>query len=382
MSDKVAVLGAGVTLFERQATRRLDEMASEAVSLALRDAGLSYGDIEVAFVANAYRSGSAPIVFYKLSRTGIPITHIDIACASGTRSVQLAGHLIASGAYQTCLVVGVEMMPGGMVPWPIDPEAVSLYHEMMFDTVTGLLTMPGAYAYKAVRYMHDFGATPEQFAHVAVKNHRNSCLNPNAMYRKEFSIEEVLGSRMICYPLTLFQCCANSNGAAAVVLSSESLARRHTSQPVLLSGWGETSMRFDPVDPVESHLSEGDTVAAAAGAYEMSGAGPGDADLAQVHDAFSAAEVLQIEALGLCGKGEGAAFTAAGNTEIGGRIPVNTDGGLMGCGHPVGASGCRMVAEVCSQLKGQAGARQVEGARLGLVQNSGLGASNVLVLER
>lgn len=381
MSEKVAVIGAGVTRFEREPSRKMDEMAREAALLALEDAGMSYRDVQAGFLSNVYRSGMAPLVYYTLAKTGIPVTRVDIACASATRSIELAGYMIRSGAYDNCMVLGVEMMPKGMVPWPVDPEYLSTDSDMLVDTMMGLITMPGAYAYKAVRYMDQYGARPEHFAQVSVKNHRNSCLNPQAMYQKEMTLDQVVDSRMICYPLTLFQCCANASGAAAVILGSEKEAKRRARRPVWLTGWGEASARFRDDDPVETSVSDGDTETAARKAYEASGAGPGDVDVVQVHDAFSAGEVLQVEALGLCPKGEGAVFSYEGNTEIGGRLPVNTDGGLLGCGHPVGATGCRMVNEIYRQLKGEAGRRQVEGAKVGLVQNSGLGASNVLVME-
>lgn len=381
MSERIAVLGVGVTRFGKSPSAHMDELAREAALQALDQATMSFGEIEMGFVANVYQSAMAPLLFYGLAKTGIPITRVDIACASATRSVQLAGYAMRCGAYDTCLVIGAERMPGGMVPLPIDSGLLSINHQMNFDRAMGLFTMPGAYAYKAVRYMEEYGARPEQFAQVSVKNHRNSCLNPRAMYQKEISLEEVMGSRMICYPVTLYQCCANSNGAAAVVLCSERKARKYTDKPVFISGWGEASMKFDSRDPVESSLSDGDTRAAAQKAYHESGIGPRDADVVQVHDAFTVGEILQIEELGICPRGEGAAFTSEGNTELGGRVPVNTDGGLIGCGHPVGASGCRMIAEVFWQLRGEAGSRQVEGARVGLVQNSGLGASNVMVLQ-
>ena len=381
MSSRVVVLGAGMTRFEREPSKCMDEMAREAALLALKDAGMDFGDIQMGFVGNVYQPGTAPLVFYSLAKTGIPITRVDIACASASRCAQLAAYLIEAGAYETCLIIGVERMPKGMVPMPIGPGTLSLRHEMMYDGLMGLITMPGAYAYKAVRYMHQYGARPEHFAQVAVKNHRNSCLNPNAVYREEVSLEEVLGSRMISYPLTLYQCCANSSGAAAVVLCSEERARRHASKPVFLTGWGEASMRYDEEDPVEASLSDGDTGQAARRAYEKSGLGPEDVHVVQVHDAFSFGEIIQIEALGLCPKGEGAVFTWEGHTGLGGRIPVNTDGGLIGCGHPIGATGCRMMAEIYWQLKGEAGPRQTGNARVGLLQNSGLGASNVMVFQ-
>jgi acetyl-CoA C-acetyltransferase len=342
---------------------------------------MTYGDIEMGFVGNVYQPMMAPLVFYSLAKTGIPITRVDIACASASRSAQLGAYLIEAGAIDTCLVIGVEHMPRGMVPMPIDPQALSASHEMLHDFMMGLITMPGSYAYKAVRYMHLYGTKPEYFAQVSVKNHRNSRLNPNAMYQRGMSIEEVLNSRLISYPLTLYQCCANSSGSAAVILCSEKKARQYTDKPVFLTGWGAASMKYDRHDPVETSLSEGDTESAARKAYEKAGIGPEEADLAQVHDAFSIGEILQIEALGFCPKGEGAALTWEGNTAIDGKIPVNTDGGLIGCGHPIGASGCRMIAEIYWQLRGQAGSRQVKNHRVGLLQNSGLGATNVMVFQ-
>jgi len=188
---------------------------------------------------------------------------------------------------------------------------------------------------------------------------------------------------MIAYPITLYQCCANANGAAAVVLASEKKAKSYTNKPVYLSGWGESSMHYKKGDPVESFLNDGDTRLAAQKAYEMAGLGPEDVDVVQLHDAFAPGEVFQIEALGLVPEGEGWRFVQEGHTEIAGKMPVNTDGGLLSCGHPVGATGARMVAELVWQLRGQAGARQVKDgrAKVGLLQNSGLGASNVLILQ-
>lgn len=381
MGDKVVVLGVGVTHFEREPSNAMDVVAEEAARAALKDAGMLYKDIQIGFVGNVYQAGAAPIAFYPLAKTGIPITRIDIACASASRSAQLGAYLIEGGAYETCLVLGVERMPKGMVPMPIKPGALSMENDLLYDGMVGLITMPGAYAYKAVRYMHDYDAKPEHFAQVSVKNHKNACLNPNAMYQTEMSLEEVMNSRMIAYPITLYECCANSNGATAVVLCSEKKAREYTDSPVFLTGWGEASVRFDFEDPVESHLSDGDTEAAAKQAYEKAGIGPQDVDVVQVHDAFSFGEILQIEGLGLCPKGEAAALTWEGETEIGGRIPVNTDGGLLGCGHPIGATGCRMIAELYWQLKGEASSRQVENAKVGLLQNSGLGGSNVMIFQ-
>lgn len=381
MSNRVVVLGVGATKFEREPSKGMDEMAQEATLMALRDAGMSYGDIQSGFLGNVYQPGLAPLIFYTLAKTGIPITRVDIACASASRCAQLGAYLIENGSYDTCLVIGVERMPRGLVPLTIDPAAMSAGHEAMNDMMLGLITMPGSYAHKAVRYMYEYDAKPEHFAQVSVKSHRNACLNPNAMYQKEVSLDEVLNSRMVSYPLTLFQCCANSSGASAVVLCSEKKARQHTSNPVFLAGWGEASMRFNSEDPVENSLSDGDTEMAAKRAYEKSGIEPKDVNVVQVHDAFSSGEILLIEALGLCPKGEGAIFTWEGGTEIDGKLPVNTDGGLIGCGHPIGATGGRMIAEIYWQLKGEARSRQVKKHKVGLLQNGGLGATNVMIFH-
>ena len=380
MDGKVTVLGVGVTKFEREPTKGIDEVAQEAALMALKDAGMSYRDIQVGFCGNSYQVAAAPIVaFYPLAKTGIPITRLDIACTSSSKGIQLGAHLIEGEAYDTCLIIGIERMPKGLIPLPIGPDTLSLHNDWANDALMGLITMPAAYAYKAVRHMHLYGTKPEHFAQVSVKNHRNGCLNHNAMYQKAMSLEEVLNSRMIAYPLTMYQCCANSNGATAVVLCSERKVNQYTTKPVFLTGWGEASIKYTKGDPVETSLSDGDTKLACEKAYEKSGIGPEDVDVIQVHDAFTSGEVLQLEALGFCPEGEGGIFTWEGNTEINGKLPVNTDGGLLSCGHPKGASGGRMVAELVRQLRGQAGPRQVKSPKVALLQNSGIGASNVMV---
>jgi len=377
MARKVVVLGVAVTKFVRETTKGTDEMAQEAALMVLEDAGMSYKDIQVGFCGNVYQAGAAPFAFYSLGKTGIPITRLDIACTSSSKGIHLGAYLIEADAYDMCLVIGVEKMPRGLVPMPI--EGVS--PKSLVDGMMGLITMPGSYAHKATRHMHLYGTKPEHFAQISVKAHRNGCLNPNATYQKEMTLEEVMNSRMISYPVTMYQCCANSNGASAVVLCSEEKARQYTTKPVYLAGWGEASMRYTKGNPIETYLSDGDTKLAAKKAYEKAGIAPEDVDIVQVHDAFSPGEIASLEALGLCPEGEGGIFTWEGNTEINGKLPVNTDGGLLSCGHPLGASGGRMVTEIVMQLTGQAGQRQVENHKVGLVQNSGIGASNVMIFK-
>ena len=380
----VVILGVGGTKFIRdESAFKIDQAGRQAAIMALKDAGMRYSDIQMGLCGNIYQTGASPMVFYALGKTGIPIARIDIACASTSRAIQHAAYIIEQGAYDTCLVIGVERMPRGLVPLPIDPQSLSSQSEFLCDGLMGLVTMPGAYAHKTTRYMYDYGAKPEYFAKVSEKSHRNACLNPNAVYQKPVSLEEILNSRMIAYPITLYQCCANANGATAVVLSSEKKARQYTTTLVYLAGWGEASMRYQKGNPVESSLSDGDTSLAAKRAYKMAGIGPEDVGVVQVHDAFAPGEIFQIEALGLVSVGQGAILTWEGHTEVTGKLPVNTDGGILSCGHPVGATGGRMVAELIWQLRGQAGPRQVKSRKpkVGILQNSGLGATNVALLK-
>jgi len=381
MSDKVVVLGVGVSKFEREPTRKMDETIQDVVFKALKDAGMSYRDIQVGFCGNVYQMGASPLVFYSLGKTGIPITRLDIACTSTSKGVHLGAYLIEGNAFDTCLVIGVERMPRGLVPIP-DLGVFSPENEWAHDSLMGIFLMPGMYAHKAVRHMHLYGSKPEHFAQVSVKNHKNGCLNPNAMYQKTTTLEEVVSSRMIAYPITMYQCCANSNGATAVVLCSKEKAKQYTAKPVFLAGWGEASMRYTKENPIETYLSDGDNKLAGGKAYEKAGIGPEDVGVAQLHDAFTPGEIAGLEELGLCPEGKGAIFTWEGNTEINGKLPVNTDGGLLSCGHPIGATGGRMVAELVWQLRGQAGSRQVKDPKAALLQNSGLGATNVMIFKK
>ena len=233
--------------------------------------------------------------------------------------------------------------------------------------------------------MEDYGATGEMFAQVSVKSHRNGALNPYAQYRKAMSLEEVLGSRVIADPIHLFECSPTTDGASAVIIARRAVARRFKPDAELVgvSGWAQRNEVYRPRGGREENgREEGALETAARQAYERAGIGPEDVDVTQVHDAFAPGEVFSIEGLGLVGKGEGAQAVWQGRTEINGDIPVNTDGGLLSRGHPVGASGGAMITEIVRQLTGRADARQVPGdPRVGLVQNSGIGGVNVIVLQ-
>jgi len=224
---------------------------------------------------------------------------------------------------------------------------------------------------RARRYMHEFGATPEHLAKVVVKSRRCGAKNPQAQFRQETTVQDVLNSRMVADPLTLFQCCPTGDGSAAAVLCSAHKARQYTSQPILVKGSILVSGRFD--NSFRDMTTPEITVRAAKQVYEMAGVGPKDVSLAEVHDAFSIAELLYYEALGFCGRGEAPKLLDEGATEIGGRIPVNPSGGLISKGHPTGATGLAQTAEIVWHLRGQSGARQVKNAKVGLTHCTGGG---------
>ena len=235
--------------------------------------------------------------------------------------------------------------------------------------------------------MDEYGATLEDFAQVSVKNHHHGCLNPQAQYKKEFTVEEVLNSRMICEPITLLQCCPNTDGAAAVILCSMNVARRYAANPVKIAGSALLSGDYThrQRDMTLSPLG----VKTVQMAYEMAGIGPEDLDVVELHDAFAPEEILRYEDLGLCKRGEGVSLLRSGATEVGGKTPVNPSGGLLALGHPLSASGVRVVAEIALHLRGQAGARQTPNAKVGLAHMLGgavagleAGACGIHILTR
>jgi len=222
----------------------------------------------------------------------------------------------------------------------------------------------------------------EQFAQVSVKNHRNGYLNPNAQYQEACTLEQVMGSRMIADPITLLQCSPTSDGAAAAVLCARKVAARYGGKPIKAAGWAAGSPHYTK-GGIGGDLAEGMVERVSHRAYEMAGVGPEDIEVVQVHDAFTPGEIFTIEDLGLCPEGEGGRWTMEGRTEIGGHIPVNTDGGLLSRGHPIGATGLAQIAEIVGQLRGEAGPRQVPNSpKVGLCQNVGIGGCTITILTK
>ena len=376
MQNEVAILGVGITKFTRTTDKSLQDMAREAGLMALKDAGVEYKDIQTGFCAHVNQPvGTGMDCFSQLGMTGIPVTNIEVACASHSRSVMMAADLISAGAYDLALVIGVEKMPKGMVPIIGDKS------DMSIGFLAGIMPMPGAYAMMAQRHMHLYGTEIKHFAKAAEKAHRNASLNLNATYREVYSLEEIMNSRMVADPITMLMCSANANGATATVVCSKEKAKQYSSNPLMLIGWAGGNPMY--LKGHEGDLSEGPTEFLGKKVYESTGVGPEDVDIVQLHDAFSPGEIFTMEELGFCSHGEGGPFVWEGNTEINGKIPVNTDGGLVSCGHPIGATGGRMIAEICHQLRGDAGQRQIPGnPKIGLLHNQGWGGTNVMIFKK
>ncbi|MEM3506276.1 MAG: thiolase domain-containing protein [Candidatus Bathyarchaeia archaeon] len=302
-------------------------------------------------------------------------TRIESACSSS--GVALLNGIVAilSGLYKIVLVGGVEKMTNK--PTSEVTKYLARAADFPFEQWNGI-TFPGLYALMATAHMHEYGTTEEQLAMVAVKNHKHGAMNPKAHMQKEVSLEEVMKSRVIAWPLKLYDCSLISDGASCLILTEPSIAKRFTDTPVHIMGFGcatDTIALFER----ESLSSLKSAKIAAQQAYKMAGIEPKDLDLAEVHDCFTIAEIIAYEDLGLCKPGEGGKLIEEGITELGGKIPVNTSGGLKAKGHPVGATGVAQAYEVWLQLTGQAGKRQVNGAEIGLTHNIGGSGATAVV---
>lgn len=386
---EVAVIGVGMTKFGRFPEVSPRDMGREAVWKAIQDAGISPKDIEVAYCGNAVMGSITgqtcclgQIALKEVGITGIPITNIENACASGSSAFREAWIAVASGLYDMALVLGIEnLTASGSVEKTT--EALAGASDVEIEGRLGL-TMPSVWAMRAKRHMARYGTTLKQLAMVAVKNLKNGCLNPNSQRQKTVTVEEVLSSRMIADPLTLLQCSPISDGAAAAVLCSKEKASGYTTKPVIVAASVLTTGTYDHTREISTSEIE---QRASSQAFETAGIGPEDLDLAEVHDCFSIAEIMRIENLGLCPPGEGGRWVEEGLTEMGGKLPVNPSGGLLSKGHPVGATGVAQIAELVWHLRGQAGKRQVKGAKVGLAHCSGgniagdTGATTVNILK-
>jgi acetyl-CoA acetyltransferase len=375
------IAGVGMHPFGRFDGVTTTDMGVLAVRSALREAGVGKGGFQAAFCGTAYGGvATGHKVLSRLGMTGMPIVDVEAGCASGGAALMLAAASIRAGQYDTVLVFGTEKMPKGIIrssffePW--QEEA-------------GLAATPSFFALRAQRLCATSGVTKDHLARVVVKNRRHGAANPDAMYQKETSVEEVLGSRLVCEPLHLFMLCSPNEGAAALVLQRADLApagsaavtlsaavlRSHIPGPVLSESTPLAGLADDTV-PTPTAL-------AATAAYEEAGIGPEDLDVVECQDTDAARELLSCEELGLCEPGGSAALLDSGATALGGRLPVNPSGGLLSKGEPLGASALGQVVELVRQLRGECGPRQVEGAATALSHTVGRGANaSVVILSR
>ncbi|MEK7246991.1 MAG: thiolase family protein [Chloroflexota bacterium] len=387
---EVAIIGAGMTRFAKYPERGLKDLSHEAVNAALEAAGMDKSALQMAVVGNAaagLTTGQecirAQVILRAMGIDKIPMVNTENACASSSTALQVAWLYVASGMYDVALALGVEKMYSpdksramSTFSAGVDVEELRQIMEQLkppSEQKAGGESGAGKsrslfmdiYAAGARAHMAKYGTTKEQFAKIAVKNHNNGSLNPHAQYRERYTIEEILDSPSVAEPLTRLMCAPIGDGAAAAVLVSDDVARQHTTSPVWIRG---TAL----VSGSDTRSSEDGTAARASSqALGMAGMTIGDIDVMEVHDASAPAELLLYEDLGICKPGEGGRLIDEGATEIGGRLPVNTSGGLLAKGHPVGATGIAQAFEIWLQLRGLAGERQVSGAKTGFTHNGG-----------
>lgn len=380
----VFVGGIGMTAFGKFPQSSVRALAESATAGALADAGLAAPDVESVFFANATAgllSGQemvrGQVALQGTGLLGVPIVNVENACASASTAAHLAWLSVASGQADVALAVGAEKLTHAdkrrsfaALASAVDQDRIEeLKAELYGPDVDPATTADRSffmdiYADMATKYMQRTGARPADFARVAVKSHRHGARNPKAQYRDEVTVDQVLGSRAVSGPLTLMMCSPIGDGAAALVFCSDAVAARLATPRIRLRASALVSGRTE-------RSASTATERAAARAYEQAGLGPREVDVVELHDAAAPAELILYEELGLCPAGDGAKLLADGETTLGGRIPVNTSGGLISKGHPVGATGCAQLVELVEQLRGTAGDRQVGGARVGLAENGG-----------
>ena len=361
IKDRVAIIGTGCTKFGEHYDKSAEDLVVEAGLEAMADAGVDRSQIQAGWVGTISSALSGNALSDPLKLTDIPITRVENYCASGMDAVRGAAFAIAAGMYDIVIALGFEkmrdMVRGGLpAPHPVFDNGES----------------PHIFALAANRYFKDHGATKSTLASVAIKNHHNGKLSPKAHLRMEVTEEQVLRAPMIYEPLGLFDCCPTTDGAAAVVLCRADLARSFRDDPVYIKGVGLSVSYGRPhYDPAYRYDGFPATRNAAAQAYEQAGVTPDEIDLAETHDCFTITEILNYEDLGFCARGEGGKAAEEGRFALDGEMPVNPSGGLKSFGHPIGATGVRMLYEVTQHLRGHAGERQVQGAELGLAHNLG-----------
>jgi len=375
---EVVAAGIGLTKWAVYPDREVYDLGSEAILRVLDDAEMEWPDIQAAFCGSVYQgTGSGHQAVKEVGLTGIPIVNVENACSSGGSAFRLAYQMIGAGIYDVVLALGMESLPRG----PIPSTAFRPW-----ELASGFNVQMANYANQTQQYMAKTGTTIEDISRVTIKNRKNGALNPNARFQKPVTMEQIMESRVVASPLRLFHCCPLADGAAAVILCSRDRVRSASravtvAGSVLTSGvYGEaglggTSLKFPP--------EKGIVELSAEQAYEEAGYGPEDMDLVQAYDTMSPSEIWDMEKLGFCKEGEARHLLKEGCFDLNGKVPVNTDGGLMSRGHPLGATGIAQICEIVTQLRGEAGKRQVQGARIGMTHAMGAGPnSSITILKK
>ena len=388
--NRAFVIGVGMTKFEKPGSREWDypDMGREAGEKALADAGIPYSSVEQAFLAYCHGDSTAgQRALYELGLTGIPAVNVNNNCSTGSSALYLGRKFIQGGLADCVLALGFEKMEKGSLGMkftdrtlPIDRHIADMIERR------GIESSPVAaqvFGNAGREYMERYGVSAETFARIGEKNHRHSVHNPNSQFQDEYTLQEILDAPVVYDPLTKLQCCPTSDGGAAAVLASERFVAEHDlwDRAVEIAGQAMATDFESTFSGSDMKLAGFDLSRAAAhAAYEESGLGPEDAQVVELHDCFSANELITYEALGLCGEGKAGTLVDEGAVTYGGRWVVNPSGGLISKGHPLGATGLAQCSELTWQLRGEAGARQVEGARVALQHNLGLGGAAVVTM--
>jgi len=392
VSRKVYVIGVGMTKFEKPGGRDWDypDMAREAGQKALDDAGISFDQLEQAAVGYCYGDSTCgERAFYELGHSGIPIYNVNNNCSTGSTALFMAKQFVEGGLAECTMALGFEKMEKGSLGIKYTDRTVALdKHMQVMVEQRGFESAPPApqmFGNAGIEHMEKYGTTAEQFAKIGWKNHKHSVNNPYSQFQDEYSLEDILSAPQVFGPLTKLQCCPTSDGAGAAVLASEDFVRQHglEAKAVEILGMAMTTDFPSSYEGSMIKMVGQDMTRAAAGkVYEQSGFGPENVDVVELHDCFSCNEMITYEGLGLCPEGKGGEFVDSGAQTYGGQVVVNPSGGLISKGHPLGATGLAQCAELNWQLRGQADARQVEGAKLALQHNLGLGGAAVVAMYR
>ena len=391
MTQRVNVLGVGMVKFQKPgASDEYNVMAAGAIRAALKDASVDFAQIEQAYAGYVYGDSTCgQRAVYEVGETGIPVFNVNNNCSTGSSALMLGRQAIAGGLAECVLVVGFEQMEKGALAakWsdrtnPLDRHANVMNEVQGFNNAPGAAQMFGG---AGREYRWKYGTRRETFAKVAEKARKHASQNPLALFQETYSVEQILASPDVFDPLTRYQCCPPTCGAAAAILCSDSFAKKlGASAPVYIAGQAMTTDYPSSFGEQSMIKMVGYDMAkrAADKVYAQAGLGPSDVQVIELHDCFTTNEVLTYEALGLCKEGEAEQFIWDGNNTYGGKFVTNPSGGLLSKGHPLGATGLAQCAELVWQLRGQADKRQVAGARVGLQHNLGLGGACVVTMYR